>query len=783
MTRPIAALLLLTVVGVCFAQDEPIRTVMQTGFEEGLAPFTVSWGDATLGTDAAHSGATSVRMEDGGAIEFANISYAPGQQFLLSYWMRTQDIVRGEQPWHRAGGQVQYSYADGTGGHFDIGLTLGTTDWTRYERVIAFTTKRVPVSFTIVLQNWRATGVAWFDDVELVELPPVEFDPRIPSAEEMEGVPPRVWPMPPIVDGPAALDNGITALAFGEAGLPERIGCLGGGPAVGPLEMRAVVDGAQLSSADLPVALDGYDSLRGWMTRRRTVLGESEEAFPRVEVFTEQFAGSPIVAIFARLWLPNGAQVSDLELSLGLPAELSRALSFEGNAPVGSAASELSVTLAEGVTKPLMVLHDAADEAGVAIYHPLPPEMRRWYVDDYVPQVLPASVTVSDGALRWRFEPATADSDRPHHHTIDLVTMIAPYAGTAAEGLQAFQVADTDLLADALPFGDDMPGGYWQWPPPYRMRGLHISRYHPYEAVSSADAGAETFTWGHEGGFAWGWVNIAQKQMRFSATSASPLWRDACMRLLAFHIMRRDESGTPPHLNMYRPWATGLENLDDFFRRHFAQDIEWRVGEWRALLRDADYLTEEQRQSIGAELQAIRAIFDPANEKPVSWTYVIPDGGGWWYEYMNIPRPDMRDGPAFVLNTHMTSTGNAGELMLISRDLGRDEDFEAWREVFERGVDATLWALGQERAWTDYDPNHLEYALATGGPASYHVHCAGSWMPQIIRTSDEIGGYRLEELLAYEQRMAKAKIMQENPANLESVLKLLREFGIEQEAE
>ena len=48
MTRPIAALLLLTVLGVSFAQDEPIRTVMQTGFEEGLAPFTVSWGDATL---------------------------------------------------------------------------------------------------------------------------------------------------------------------------------------------------------------------------------------------------------------------------------------------------------------------------------------------------------------------------------------------------------------------------------------------------------------------------------------------------------------------------------------------------------------------------------------------------------------------------------------------------------------------------------------------------------------------------------------------------------------
>ncbi|HCU38045.1 MAG TPA: hypothetical protein DGT21_22210, partial [Armatimonadetes bacterium] len=61
---------------------------------------------------------------------------------------------------------------------------------------------------------------------------------------------------------------------------------------------------------------------------------------------------------------------------------------------------------------------------------------------------------------------------------------------------------------------------------------------------------------------------------------------------------------------------------------------------------------------------------------------------------MNIPRYDMIDGPGYVLNTQMTSVGNVGELMLLSRDMGEQADFAAWRELFERGVDGLLWALG-----------------------------------------------------------------------------------------
>ncbi|MGI5820007.1 MAG: hypothetical protein ACOX9R_18130, partial [Armatimonadota bacterium] len=122
-------------------------------------------------------------------------------------------------------------------------------------------------------------------------------------------------------------------------------------------------------------------------------------------------------------------------------------------------------------------------------------------------------------------------------------------------------------------------------------------------------------------------------------------------------------------------------------------------------------------------------------------------------------------------------------LMLISADLGRTEDAAAWREIFERGVDGILWALAQEHAWTDYDADHLEYALATGGPASYHVHCVGSWLPRVIRISAENGGHRLDELLAYLRRMTRAQIMQQHPQALQTALALLDELEAPQEAQ
>lgn len=749
------------------AQDEQaLRVIVDTGFEERLAPFTPHSGSPSITTEQAHSGKHSLRIERTGGVILPAVDYAPRKRFRLEFWLKTVDLQRGANPWNRAGAQIQVQGPfSGRLRHRDIGQTDGTTEWTHHETIISYDLKEIPDSFQVILHIWSASaGVAYFDDVRLVELPPIEPDPRFPHRDEIADHPPRVWPMPPVTDGPDAVDTGVTRIRFTSAGLPAQIALIGlDRPAVGELSFSATIGESSLDSASMQPAVNGYDALRGWMNRRRTVLvpeGGDLHTLPRLELFTEQFKASPIVAVFVRLWLPNDISVADATLQFALPPELDQALWFDANTPRRTPTAQMLAHLDQSTTKPLLALHTAADDRGVVIYHPLPPELRRWHIDDYVPALVPVEVSATE-ALTYRFSDVDT-SARAHCHSLDLTLFVHPYAGTVEDGLAPFAEYNARLLTDEPPFGDTMPDGYWTWPVPQSHRGLRIARYHPWESFASADAGAETFTYGHAGGFGWGWVSIPQKQMRFSPVSANPWWRDSCLRMLAFHIMRRDQSGTPPHLNMYREWARGLQSLDDFYRRHFCQDIEFRVGEWRQLLTEADYLSDDERRDIYSELQHIRAIFDPDSPPGVGWTSTVP-GGGYWYAYMNIPRHDMRDGPGYVLNTQMTSVGNVGELMLLSRDMGEEADFAAWRELFERGVDGLLWALGDERAWEDYDSNVLRYALRTGGPRSYHVYAASDWLPRVMRIAREVDAYRLEELIPYHERLLAAGFMEEHP--------------------
>lgn len=769
----VAAALLLTAFGsTAGAQnDEPVRVIVDTGFEDGLAPFTRHHGSPAITTEEARTGRHSLRIERTGGVILPPVEYGPRKRFRLEFWMKTVDVERGPNPWNRAGAQVTVQGPfSGRLRHRDIGQTHGTTDWAHHAATIAYDLKEIPHSFQVILHMWNASsGVAYFDDVRLLELPPAEPDPRFPHRDEIADHPPRVWPMPPVTDGPEAVDNGVAQVRFTPAGLPAQISLLElNAPATGEMSFTATVGSQTVDTRTLTPVINGYDALRGWMNRRRTVLapaGADADALPRLEVFTEQFKASPIVAVFVRLWLPNETSVEGATLEVALPADLTQAVWFEGNAPRRTAAGDMRARLDETTTKPLLAAHTAADDRGVVIYHPLPPELRRWHVDDYVPQLLPVDVEGGE-SLRYHFSSARTTA-RAHCHSLDLTLFIHPYAGPVEEGLATFAVYDARLLTDEPPFADAMPDGYWTWPVPQSHRGLRVVRYHPRETFASADAGAEIFTYGHEGGFAWGWVSIPQKQMRFSPTSDNPWWRDSCLRMLAFHIMRRDESGTPPSLSMYREWARNLENVEDFYRRHFCQDIEWRVGEWRTLLTDADYLTDDERRDIYRELQHIRAIFDPESPPGVGWTSTVP-GGGYWYAYMNIPRHDMVDGPGYVLNTHMTSVGSAGELMLLSRDMGAQEDFAAWRELFERGVDGLLWALGDERAWEEYDRNVLRYGLVTGGPRGYHVYAVSDWLPRVMRIAREVDDYRLDELIAYHERLLAAEFMEQHSRERET---------------
>lgn len=762
--------------------EEPVRVVLDTGFEEGLAPFVRRSGTPAVTTEEARSGRHSLRIERSGGVALPPVDYAPGKRFRLEFWMKTVAVKRGANPWNRAGAQVTVQGPfSGRLRHRDIGQTDGSTEWTHHAATIAYDLKEIPHSFQVILQVWDAAdGVVYFDDVRLVELPPVPADPRFPRRDEVAAHPPRVWPMPPVLDGPEAVDNGVVEMRFSPKGLPAGIRPLEmEQPALGDLSFAATVAAETLDTRSMVPVLNGYDARRGWMNRRRTVLappGGDEASLPRLEIFTEQFKASPLVAVFVRLWLPNETEVTGVELALALPPEWERFLWFDGNAPRRTAGGELRARLDGTTTKPFWGASSAAEDRGVVLYHPVPPELRRWHIDDYVPQTLAVDLAVEAGnRLVYRFPPLRTGAEG-HCHSLDLTLFVHSYAGSVEQGLAPFAEYGARLLEDAPPFAAGMPDGYWTWPVPMSHRGLRINRYHPWETFATADAGAETFTYGHAGGFAWGWVSIPQKQMRFSPTSPNPWWRDSCLRMLAFHILRRDESGTPPHLNMYREWARNLENVDDFYRRHFCQDIEYRVGEWRQLLTRTDYLAEEERRDIYRELQHIRAIFDPDSPPKVGWTSTVP-GGGYWYAYMNIPRHDMVDGPGYVLNTHMTSVGNAGELMLLSRDLGETEDFAAWRELFDRGVEGLLWALADERAWEDYDPNVLRYGLRVGGPRGYHVYAASEWMPRILRIAKEMGNPRLPELMACQERLLAADFMAEHPRPRENGRRALERAG------
>jgi hypothetical protein len=812
--KAILPLLSLTLASAAWAAEEPLRVLVETGFEEGLEPLQRAWGDdVAITMDTAHGGNACLRIVNGGSAVLPEVEYGPGQRFHFEFWMKVDHLERGPEPWNKAGAQVLYRYAPEGGGHFDICLTQGTTDWTRHEATIAWDGKKLPARFTIALHVWNATGTAYFDDVKLVELPPAQPDPRVPPREQVEDQPPRVWPLPPVAAGPPKVGNGVLEVAFSEQGLPAAIRLVDEEePLVGALSFLAQVNGQTLAPDTLVPQINGYDVDRGWMTRCRAVLVPAldsplptanqseirnpkseigEEGWPRVEVFTEYFKASPLVAIFVRLWLANGSTVRDARIELTLPGQLSTAAGFAGNTlqqtprtpPLekGGPGGGSLMHLGPHTTKPFLALRTDGDGRGVLIYHPLPPELRRWYVDDYVPERLEVEVQADGDKLSYRFPSVTAGYDG-YCHSLDLTLFVQPYRGTLAEALKPYQIGDRNLLEDEPPFTDKDFQGFWDWPVPQRVRGLRVTRYHPWETFASCDASEDTFTYGHDGGFGWGWVNVPQKQMRFSALSENPLWRDSCLRMLSFFLLRRDAAGTPPHLNMYKPWALNVERIEDFYHRHFCQDIEFRVGEWRELLTQAKYLSDAEREDIYTELQAIRAIFDPAR-KGVTWTSTV-EGGGYWFDYMNV---DIRGGLKYILNSHATSLGNVGELMLLSRDLGQEEDFAAWREIFARGVEGLLWVLGQEEMWCGgpqgHDPNEVKYGLKEGGPQGYHLYLVSSWLPRVLRASHALGGYRLDELVHYQQRLMQARFLQGQEDILNLGREALREVGAEGDTE
>lgn len=700
-----------------------------SGFEGGMGVWKARNGRQEIDTRVAHTGKASLRLDDASTVQTEPLPLN-GECWRVSFWMRTENVVRGPQPWHRAGLQIAYLNAEGKEtGHRDVGLTLGTTEWTRHEAVIYLDPKAKTHAVRLILMNWNCTGTTWFDDVALTREPIPEAYRKFPPLDQVENQPPRIWKLPPVVP--------LTEPAAAEPTSPVRV-------------VSHAMQSRLLPQRPAKVE-EGADIQRGYMTRRvrRIGSGPGPDGW-RAEEYAETFRGSPIHSWFARLWLANAQDVGPVSYRLRLAGEIARVRLFQGNRLKEQAPGEPLVLGAE-TTKPFVILSNARDDAGVILFHPIPAEVRRWHVEDYlIERECPVRLTLAGDTLTYDFG-AVKTGAGGFCHSFDFYVFSLPYTGRFEEALQQFQVGRVDLLADALPFSEQEPRGYWQ---PFMSlstggRLSRMARYFPREFASWMDSSG--WDYGHPGGHGWGCTTASMKGVRVSAQAEASLARDYALRMLTFFLEAAGETGAPPNQYTWRGAGAAFDDVSRHYTTVFCQYWEWRLEEFRAWLREGKLLTPAEKERIYSELQRARKVYDPAFTA-TTWSYPTPNGG-LWFEYWDQPRGQRR----WVINTHATSVGNVGDFALLARDLGKEDDYRYWRRLFERGVDALIWVWEQPDMWADYDPNEVLYARPPdGGPRGYHLHMVTSWTPKVVQLSLEMDQYRLAEIVKYWKRMASA---------------------------
>jgi hypothetical protein len=95
--------------------------------------------------------------------------------------MKTENIVAGSKPWHKASLQViSYDENKKPVGHADIASVDATHDWTRYERTVLLSRSVAFVSVHCHTWGPDAKGTAWFDDISMEFLDDHRGLPRRP---------------------------------------------------------------------------------------------------------------------------------------------------------------------------------------------------------------------------------------------------------------------------------------------------------------------------------------------------------------------------------------------------------------------------------------------------------------------------------------------------------------------------------------------------------------------------------------------------------------------------
>ena len=166
-----------------FASLNAQNLIANPGFENGLTSWTVTsayyWNTAVYSPDPTirHTGNFSVRGDESndsslGALQ-QNLTgeLVAGRTYVLSGWIKTQNVADG-------GGAImglayvdQYGAAPADGGVLAIGFQQGTQDWTFYQSP-PFTLKPMPsdtAALVVSLDFSAAHGTAWWDDLKLIQ--------------------------------------------------------------------------------------------------------------------------------------------------------------------------------------------------------------------------------------------------------------------------------------------------------------------------------------------------------------------------------------------------------------------------------------------------------------------------------------------------------------------------------------------------------------------------------------------------------------------------------------
>ena len=155
-----------------------------------------------------------------------------------------------------------------------------------------------------------------------------------------------------------------------------------------------------------------------------------------------------------------------------------------GSADYGTDPGYYSPAVAAGIAAACGQRWDQATqhyETALRQAHQLPvviaqPEVRRWYINDYVVETeRAASVTADAGAGLLRYELGrVATGPGGYCHSLDFHVFAMPYTGSVEDALAEFQLGPTPLTADAPPLSGAEARGLWEPRMAWRTaRGCH----------------------------------------------------------------------------------------------------------------------------------------------------------------------------------------------------------------------------------------------------------------------------------------------------------------------